>query len=143
MTEPQKEPINLSPFSPYSVAAIMKAFFRELPEPILTFAAYPALMDVAFSDEEKSKQVEDIKKALSSIPKANQALMRFLCEFLSYVASLNEKNKMTISNIAIVFGPNLIYAKEESIESILNIPKMNTIIQLILENHTKVFPAQQ
>lgn len=40
-------------------------------------------------------------------------LCRYLVKFLSKLAHDSEANKMTPSNIAIVLGPNLLWAKTE------------------------------
>jgi hypothetical protein len=40
-------------------------------------------------------------------------LCRYLVKFLAKLAEDSEQNKMTPSNIAIVLGPNLLWAKTE------------------------------
>lgn len=46
---------------------------------------------------------------------------------------------MTFSNLSIVFGPNLLYPEEETLENILLIPKLNTSIQCMIENYKDIF----
>lgn len=56
---------------------------------------------------------------------------RYLMKFLSKLAQDSEENKMTPSNIAIVLGPNLLWAKTEGWEGIRrkgNITLLNTIL---------------
>lgn len=45
---------------------------------------------------------------LKSMPPENQVVLSFLCNFLARVVQFSSLNKMTTSNIAIVFGPNLL-----------------------------------
>lgn len=51
----------------------------------------------------------------SSVARAHECLFscRYLVKFLSKLAHESEANKMTPSNIAIVLGPNLLWAKTE------------------------------
>jgi len=46
---------------------------------------------------------------------------------------------MTPSNLAIVFGPNLMRPKVETIESNLNIPKLNIIVGDMIGHVKEVF----
>ena len=46
---------------------------------------------------------------------------------------------MTASNLAIVFGPNLLYPQEETLETIMLIPKMNALFLFMFEHYTEIF----
>ncbi len=76
---------------------------------------------------------------LRGLPKANYDLLKYLVNFLIFISSYGSVNKMTLSNISIVFGPNLLWPREETLESILSIPRLNGGIQFILESAKDLF----
>lgn len=47
-------------------------------------------------------------------------------------------NKMTASNLAVVFGPNLIWPENKTI-SLADIGPINSFTQYLLQNHSKIF----
>jgi hypothetical protein len=59
--------------------------------------------------------------------------------FLRGFNSKGTVNKMTASNLAIVFGPNLLYPQEESLETIMLIPKMNSLFLFMFDNYVPLF----
>ena len=79
-------------------------FFRELPEPLLTFDCYKVLINTPLD-------VQSMKTILKNIPEPNQKLMKYLSSFVCAIAQYESVNKMGLSNLAIVFGPNLIYPR--------------------------------
>lgn len=139
LTEIPKEPLDLKAFSPYTAAAILKAWFRELPEPILGFDNYKPLVELDINDSDAAGTSKAIKTHISKIPKENQVVLQYLLSFLVSVSKLAVVNKMNCSNLAIVFGPNLLFPREETLESILNIPKLNNLFQFILEHYTALY----
>jgi len=131
--EENPTPPSLTGYSPHSIAAILKMFFRELPEPLLTYDGYKPFVSMSVTD------VSTVKAFVKHIPKPNQVLMKYLASFLCSIASYESVNKMTLSNLATVFGPNLLYPREETLENILAIPKLNSVIQFIIQHHESIF----
>ena len=68
---------------------------------------------LSVADIEKDTRVRVIASLLQKLPRENFVVLQFLMEFLTRVAEHSEINKMTISNLAVVFGPNLVWSKEE------------------------------
>ena len=46
---------------------------------------------------------------------------------------------MTPANMAIVFGPNLLFPSEETLETIMLIPKLNALFHFIIEHYAEIF----
>ncbi|XP_039766880.1 rho GTPase-activating protein 17 isoform X4 [Ornithorhynchus anatinus] len=97
---------------PHAVAGALKSYLRELPEPLMTFNLYEEWTQVA-SVQDQDKKLQDLWRTCQKLPKQNLTNFRYLIKFLAKLAQTSDVNKMTPSNIAIVLGPNLLWAKNE------------------------------
>ncbi|XP_020937004.1 rho GTPase-activating protein 17 isoform X6 [Sus scrofa] len=97
---------------PHAVAGALKSYLRELPEPLMTFNLYEEWTQVA-SVQDQDKKLQDLWRTCQKLPPHNFVNFRYLIKFLAKLAQTSDINKMTPSNIAIVLGPNLLWAKNE------------------------------
>uniref|UniRef100_A0ABM5F028 Rho GTPase-activating protein 17 isoform X1 n=1 Tax=Pogona vitticeps TaxID=103695 RepID=A0ABM5F028_9SAUR len=97
---------------PHAVAGALKSYLRELPEPLMTYALYEEWTQVA-NIQDQDKKLQDLWRICQKLPKPHLANFRYLIKFLAKLAQYSDLNKMTPSNIAIVLGPNLLWAKNE------------------------------
>ncbi|XP_078296100.1 rho GTPase-activating protein 17 isoform X5 [Panthera onca] len=97
---------------PHAVAGALKSYLRELPEPLMTFSLYEEWTQVA-SVQDQDKKLQDLWRTCQKLPPQNFVNFRYLIKFLAKLAQTSDINKMTPSNIAIVLGPNLLWAKNE------------------------------
>ncbi|XP_039090308.1 rho GTPase-activating protein 17 isoform X1 [Hyaena hyaena] len=97
---------------PHAVAGALKSYLRELPEPLMTFSLYEEWTQVA-SVQDQDKKLQDLWRTCQKLPPQNFVNFRYLIKFLAKLAQTSDINKMTPSNIAIVLGPNLLWAKTE------------------------------
>ncbi|KAM5227982.1 rho GTPase-activating protein 17 isoform 2-T2 [Ctenodactylus gundi] len=97
---------------PHAVAGALKSYLRELPEPLMTFNLYEEWTQVA-SVQDQDKKLQDLWRTCQKLPQHNFVNFRYLIKFLAKLAQTSDVNKMTPSNIAIVLGPNLLWAKNE------------------------------
>ncbi|XP_015720362.1 rho GTPase-activating protein 11A isoform X2 [Coturnix japonica] len=99
----------LSAALPCDVAGLLKQFFRELPEPILS----PHLQDGLL----KAQQLANGKKAATMLlsclmtDRTIEAL-RYFFNFLRTVSLRSNENRMDSSNLAVIFAPNLLHSNE-------------------------------
>lgn len=133
---------NLTPYGLHAICGILKQFFRELPEPLLTFALYPKFIDLERKTDHcvklNSEMISQLRGILQELGPRLPTL-KYLIEFLTSVCKHSEVNKMTESNIAIVFGPTLLRPEEESLESSLNSPLVNQTIHRFLDHFSELF----
>ncbi|BGP16088.1 Rho-type GTPase activating protein Rga1 [Rhodosporidiobolus nylandii] len=107
--------VNLSDDNPVQLAALLKKFLRDLPDPLMTyklFALFIAAQRIA--DEAERKKVLHFCCCL--MPKAHRDTMEVLFVFLKWVASFSHVDeetgsKMDLQNLATVISPNILYAK--------------------------------
>ncbi|KAF7204696.1 rho GTPase-activating protein 17a isoform X5 [Nothobranchius furzeri] len=97
---------------PHAVAGALKSYLRELPEPLMTYQLYDEWIQ-ASSVSDPDKRLQALWLVCDKLPKSNKNNLRYLVKFLAKLALESEVNKMTPSNIAIVLGPNLLWAKTE------------------------------
>ncbi|XP_052055759.1 rho GTPase-activating protein 17 isoform X5 [Apodemus sylvaticus] len=97
---------------PHAVAGALKSYLRELPEPLMTFSLYEEWTQVA-SVQDQDKKLQYLWTICQKLPPQNFVNFRYLIKFLAKLAQTSDVNKMTPSNIAIVLGPNLLWAKQE------------------------------
>eukprot|EP01087_Luapelamoeba_hula_P006662 TRINITY_DN1674_c0_g1_i1.p1 TRINITY_DN1674_c0_g1~~TRINITY_DN1674_c0_g1_i1.p1 ORF type:complete len:1017 (-),score=160.00 TRINITY_DN1674_c0_g1_i1:152-3202(-) len=92
------------------ISDIFKQWIRELPEPILTWGLFPEWIQT-FDIANDQARMERLKELVESLPTTNQYILQLLMKCLRSVVDLSDINKMTSSNVAIVFGPNIIKRK--------------------------------
>uniref|UniRef100_A0A3Q3L4S1 Rho GTPase-activating protein 17 n=1 Tax=Mastacembelus armatus TaxID=205130 RepID=A0A3Q3L4S1_9TELE len=97
---------------PHAVAGALKSYLRELPEPLMTYQLYDEWIQ-ASSVSDPDKRLQALWLVCDQLPKNNKTNLRYLVKFLAKLAQESDVNKMTPSNIAIVLGPNLLWAKTE------------------------------
>ncbi|XP_034425688.1 rho GTPase-activating protein 17a isoform X2 [Hippoglossus hippoglossus] len=97
---------------PHAVAGALKSYLRELPEPLMNYQLYDEWIQ-ASSVTDPDKRLQALWVVCDKLPKNNKSNLRYLVKFLAKLAQDSETNKMTASNIAIVLGPNLLWAKTE------------------------------
>ncbi|CAM2104182.1 unnamed protein product [Caretta caretta] len=103
--------VMLSDMDINAIAGTLKLYFRELPEPLLTDRLYPAFMEgIALSDPAAKENC--MMHLLRSLPDPNLITFLFLLEHLKRVAEKEPVNKMSLHNLATVFGPTLLRPSE-------------------------------
>ncbi|XP_030664731.1 breakpoint cluster region protein-like [Nomascus leucogenys] len=89
-----------------------KLYFRELLEPLFTDEFYPNFAKgIALSDPVAKESC--ILNLLLSLPEANLLPFLFLLDHLKRVAEKEAVNKMSLCNLAMIFGPTLLRPSEK------------------------------
>lgn len=132
--------IALSSYKTHDIAAVLRIFFREMPEPVIPFEMYEPLMEVQRNaDLERSKRVEIIRKIIIGLSPSSTALLCYLIGFLQDIEEHSAVNKMTVSNLAIVFGPNLIRPRVQTVQCALEMPLLQGILQILIEHSDDIW----
>uniref|UniRef100_A0A9R1SDK9 Rho GTPase-activating protein 17 n=2 Tax=Cyprinus carpio TaxID=7962 RepID=A0A9R1SDK9_CYPCA len=127
---------------PHAVAGALKSYLRELPEPLMTYQLYEEWIQ-ASSISDPDKRLQGLWVVCDMLPKANKTNFRYLVKFLAKLSLESDVNKMTASNIAIVLGPNLLWAKTEgSLAEMAAATSVHvvSIIELIINHASWFFP---
>lgn len=57
---------------------------------------------------------------------------------ITSVCSHSKDNLMTASNMAVIYGPTLMRAKEETVAAMLDIKFQNIVVEILIEEYKKV-----
>nr|XP_031359673.1 rho GTPase-activating protein 6 isoform X1 [Lonchura striata domestica] len=140
----------------HDVAALLKEFLRDMPDPLLTRELYTPFINTLLL--EPDEQLSTLQLLIYLLPPCNCDTLHRLLQFLSTVAGHAEDtrdkdgqeitgNKMTSLNLATIFGPNLLHKqkstdKEFSVQSSARAEESTAIIavvQKMIENYETLF----
>ncbi|CAN0140396.1 unnamed protein product [Lampetra planeri] len=126
----------------HTVASLLKLYLRELPEPVVPFSAYGDFLACAKLLNAKPEQgFLELSCRLQVLPPANYSLLRYICSFLDEVQSHAVVNKMSIQNLATVFGPNILRPKTEDPASIMEgAPLIQQLMEVFIAEQHRLFP---
>ncbi|MBE3049636.1 hypothetical protein IMZ48_45505, partial [Candidatus Bathyarchaeota archaeon] len=99
------------------VAALLKRYLRELPDPLMTYKLYRVWIAAAkINDEDKRRQC--LHLACCLLPKCHRDALEILFCFLKWASSFHQVDdesgsKMDIKNLATVIAPNILFANDK------------------------------
>ncbi|XP_053811399.1 rho GTPase-activating protein 36 isoform X2 [Vidua chalybeata] len=139
--------------SVHDVAALLKEFLRDMPDSLIPRELYGAFLSTATL--EGPAQLDTLQLLLFLLPPCHSDTLLRLLRFLAQVARHAESswdpegckipgNKMTVSNLATVFGPNILQKEKpgEKDDGALNFEDSAAIIlvlQRLIEHHHSLF----
>lgn len=88
------------------MTTLLRYFLRDLPDPLLTSVNYASFLTAARTDDDIVRR-DSLHAIINDLPDPNYATLRQLTLHLHKVAEHSAQNRMTASNLAIVFGPTL------------------------------------
>ncbi|KAJ1918779.1 Rho-type GTPase activating protein Rga1 [Mycoemilia scoparia] len=128
--------VELEKESSVQVAALLKKFLRELPEPLVPFNMRRLFLSILSLPQES--QFTAFQYAILLLPTINRDMLNVLLTFLSWVAKysyVNEEtgSKMDAHNLAMVITPNILYAdiKEPSKDDTFSYAATSVIYQIM------------
>ncbi|XP_067329988.1 rho GTPase-activating protein 12-like isoform X14 [Channa argus] len=116
----------------------LKMYFRELPEPLFTYALFHDFIN-AIKMLDLKQRAQGIKELVKQLPKPNHDTMQTLFKHLRKVIYHGEENRMTTQSVAIVFGPTLLRPEIETWNMAVHMVYQNQIVELILLEYESIF----
>jgi hypothetical protein len=86
-----------------SVAGLLKQFFRELPDPLLTQEFYNKFIEAARIDDDTMRR-DSMHALINALPDPNYATLRALMLHLHRVQQAAEVNRMSTANLGICWA---------------------------------------
>ncbi|XP_026067760.1 stAR-related lipid transfer protein 13-like isoform X2 [Carassius auratus] len=93
--------------SAYDVADLIKQYFRDLPEPVLTSKLTDTFLHV-YQFVPAEQRLQAVQAAVILLPDENREVLQTLLYFLSDIASAQE-NQMTADSLAVCLAPSILH----------------------------------
>ncbi|KAK5918024.1 hypothetical protein CgunFtcFv8_002827 [Champsocephalus gunnari] len=95
----------------HCVGSLCKLFFRELPNPLLTYELYSKFTKTVLvqGDNERLLHIQGVIKEL---PTPHFRTLEYLTKHLAHLATLSTTTNMHTRNLALVWAPNLLRSKD-------------------------------
>ncbi|XP_067138233.1 uncharacterized protein [Centruroides vittatus] len=94
----------------HCMASLLKMYFRELPNPLLTYQLYDKFVAAVQSDDDL--RLLKLRDVIQQLPPPHYRTCEFLMKHLAKVAAYGNKTGMTPKNVAIVWAPNLLRSRD-------------------------------
>uniref|UniRef100_A0A8C0Y3G1 GEM interacting protein n=1 Tax=Cyprinus carpio carpio TaxID=630221 RepID=A0A8C0Y3G1_CYPCA len=153
--EIQKDQVDLSDLSPHDITSVLKHFFKELPEPLLTFELYNDFINVGKEIQRLSEKehvadtagivestVVKLRELIGRLPLCNYNTVQHMIAHLNRVAEHFEDNKMSPGNLGIVFGPTLLrplVSGDVSMMALLETSYQALLVEFMISHYDDVF----
>ncbi|TSQ12685.1 Rho GTPase-activating protein 32 [Bagarius yarrelli] len=126
----------------HCVGSLCKLYFRELPNPLLTYQLYEKFSEAvsAATDEERLIKIHDV---IQQLPPPHYRTLEFLMRHLSRLAAFSYVTNMHTKNLAIVWAPNLLRSKQiesacfSGTAAFMEVRIQSVVVEFIL-NHVDV-----
>ncbi|KAK6302834.1 hypothetical protein J4Q44_G00271890 [Coregonus suidteri] len=129
----------------HCVSSLCKAYFRELPNPLLTYQLYDKYAEAVAIQLEEERLVK-IKDVLKELPAPHYRTLEFLMRHLVKMASYSSHTNMHARNLAIVWAPNLLRSKDieasgfNGTAAFMEVRVQSIVVEFILTHVPQLFP---
>ncbi|XP_067649341.1 rho GTPase-activating protein 12-like isoform X2 [Haliotis asinina] len=117
----------------------LKLFFRELKEPLFPFKMFDRFT-AAIRKEKNSQKLQAFKELVSELPKCNYDTMKVLFKHLTNVIAYSKENRMQTQNVAIVFGPTLMWSDGDAGGMAVMTIIQSKVVEYVLLEYDRLFP---
>ncbi|XP_072788539.1 rho GTPase-activating protein 29 isoform X9 [Taeniopygia guttata] len=161
-----KDLVELSELYAHDISNVLKLYLRQLPEPLILFRLYNEFIGLAKESQNANEELDakqaspkaktrqslcielnriiiKIKDLLKQLPVPNYNTLQYLIGHLHRVTEQCDENKMSASNLGIIFGPTLIRPRQTdatvSLSSLVDYPYQARIVELLITYYEKIF----
>eukprot|EP01102_Stenamoeba_stenopodia_P007137 TRINITY_DN1989_c1_g2_i2.p1 TRINITY_DN1989_c1_g2~~TRINITY_DN1989_c1_g2_i2.p1 ORF type:complete len:350 (+),score=70.14 TRINITY_DN1989_c1_g2_i2:754-1803(+) len=124
---------------PHTIATLFKQFFSQLPEPLFTFDLYNDFIQCLNDDPRIT--ITAMRGLFCKLPPINFRTAQYLFKFLHDVGTNVSQNKMTSSNLALIFAPNILRPQTQTNTNVFD-TKNCRIAEILIERYNDVFGNQ-
>ncbi|KAM3605988.1 uncharacterized protein V6R79_008664 [Siganus canaliculatus] len=140
-----EKPVFDSSTDVHTVASLLKLYIRELPEPIIPFSKYTQFLSCAqLLTKDKAMGISELSKQVKSLPQVNYNLLKYICKFLDEVQSHANENKMSVQNLATVFGPNILRPRvEDPMTMMEGSSQVQHLMTVLISEHARLYQREE
>lgn len=134
-----KQP-NFAELEVRELSGVIKYYLRNLPEPLLTFDLYDQFLNVLRSASTPDRDAVLYKALIRSLPQGDRFLLQQILTMLNDITKKSDINKMSSSNLAIVFGPSLLRPQSTNAASeLFDMPDVSKVVDFLIKHYVKLF----
>lgn len=139
MDEGDLERVDFENYQVHVLAAVLKSFFRDMPEPLLTYESYDDFLHAA-SLSEPQDRISTLFAILKKLPKPNFDLMERLTVHMARVALNEANNRMSPSALAIVFAPCILRTNRSlpAQDSLQDVGRQTKCVETIIQEKLRI-----
>lgn len=115
-----------------AVTGLLKLYFRELKNPLMTHEYYDYFMDAARIPDYDERMFR-IKSVIHALPGPNYTVLEYLMRHLNHVAAYCDINKMETSNLALIFSVGLLRPEGDDLSSIMQTDLQSKVVEAIIQ----------
>ncbi|XP_067261503.1 protein FAM13A isoform X2 [Chanodichthys erythropterus] len=123
----------------FAVASLLKQFLRDLPEGLIQPSIHNLLIQL-HQETDEDDFCKDLRELLHQLPDIHYSLLHYLCHFLSQVEQEHTHNRMTATNLATVFGPNVFHVSS-GFDGIREQNICNNIMAKLIQKYSAIFES--
>ncbi|XP_029377158.1 rho GTPase-activating protein 22 isoform X2 [Echeneis naucrates] len=140
-----EKPVFDSTTDVHTVASLLKLYIRELPEPIIPFSKYTQFLSCAqLLTKDKEMGITELGKQVKSLPQVNYNILKYICRFLDEVQSHSNENKMSVQNLATVFGPNILRPRvEDPVTMMEGSSQVQHLMTVLISEHSQLYKCEE
>uniref|UniRef100_A0A8C6NJN9 Rho GTPase activating protein 22 n=1 Tax=Nothobranchius furzeri TaxID=105023 RepID=A0A8C6NJN9_NOTFU len=140
-----EKPVFDSSTDVHTVASLLKLYIRELPEPIIPFSKYTQFISCAQPlTKDKETGIVELGKQVKSLPQVNYNILKYICMFLDEVQLHSNDNKMSVQNLATVFGPNILRPRvEDPVTMMEGSSQVQHLMTVLISEHRRLYPNEE
>lgn len=137
------EPVDFSQYTDINIiTGAVKLYLRELPIPLISFDTYSEIMKqtAAISDmEDPEANWQPLADSLKLLAKAHYNVLKYLAQHLHRIEQQSAENKMSASNLAVVFAPTLMRPPSEDLTLFKDFCVQRHFVEYIILKHDVLF----
>ncbi|XP_077985019.1 uncharacterized protein LOC144439652 isoform X2 [Glandiceps talaboti] len=122
----------------HSVSSVLKLYFRELPNPLLTYQLYEKFSEAIANEEDRLLKITDV---IQQLPPPHYRTVEFLMKHLSKISTFKDQTGMHSKNLAIVWAPNLLRTREieTGLAAFMEIRVQSVVVEYLIRNVHMIF----
>ncbi|CAK5079658.1 unnamed protein product [Meloidogyne enterolobii] len=124
-----------------TVSSAIKTFLRNLPEPLMTYELHQHFINAA-KLHDGNQRVQHIHYWVYKLPSSQKNMLEMVIKHLRRVSNHSSENLMSISNLAVCFGPTLLRPREETLAAVMDIKFCNVVVEALIANCEHIFGKQ-
>ncbi|KAI1717345.1 rhoGAP domain-containing protein [Ditylenchus destructor] len=122
------------------LTTLVKSFFRELAEPLITQELYENFVNVS-EIKEQNERIRCLRVMVELLPKSNRCVLDRLMYHLARVAHQEAVNRMNPANLSVIFAPCILRRSQpvHAQEQLMDVQKQAICVQALIEEKLRQY----